>query len=217
MDSIGLFCTINNPADHVSQYNEYVLVSNARIANFRDPWIKYSFNRLNKEIKDKIESLESIRDNIEILQNIYFLRGPPLLEIASIIVSGLLHTLNDGQYNILKIKDDMLSYIDNMCPGPTDIEDMKIINDNETDDYNLKHKTITKEQIERIIKNNKLSDEARQKYVRVTRPFTLRYNINAPNPSNEQLEGIHQLIDEYWGITNDNLMLTYMQKLRKSW
>jgi hypothetical protein len=213
MDSIGLFCTINNPADHVSQYNEYVLVSNARIANFRDPWIKYSFNRLNKEIKDKIESLESIRDNIEILQNIYFLRGPPLLEIASIIVSGLLHTLNDGQYNILKIKDDMLSYIDNMCPGPTDIEDMKIINDNETDDYNLKHKTITKEQIERIIKNNKLSDEARQKYVRVTRPFTLRYNINAPNPSNEQLEGIHQLIDEYWGITNDNLMLTYMQKL----
>jgi hypothetical protein len=104
-----------------------------------------------------------------------------------------------------------------MCPGPTDIEDMKIINDNETDDYNLKHKTITKEQIERIIKNNKLSDEARQKYVRVTRPFTLRYNINAPNPSNEQLEGIHQLIDEYWGITNDNLMLTYMQKLRKSW
>jgi Cap4-like dsDNA endonuclease family protein len=137
MDSLGLFCTITNPAK-ISEYNEYVLVSNARIANFRDHLKKYSFNQLNKEIKYTIESLECVRNNINILQNIYFLRGPPLIEIASTVVSGLVHALNQGQYNLLKIKDDLLSSIDNMCPGPTDIEDMKIINDNETDDYNLK-------------------------------------------------------------------------------
>jgi hypothetical protein len=175
-----------------------VLVSNAKIANFKDTLKKYSFDQLCKQIKDKIESLESIRNNGEILQNIYFLRCPPLLEISSIIVSELVYALKQRQHNFRRIKDDLLSYIDNMCPGATDIEDMKIINDNETYDYNLKHKTITKEQIQQIIENNQVHDAECQEVISVGSSITMGYDIiNASHPNEEQLVEIHEFIDEY--------------------
>ena len=104
-----------------------------------------------------------------------------------------------------------------MCPGPTGLQDMKIINDKEKQDYDLKHKSLTKEQIEQIIKDNKYPDEGWKKYVRVSKSATLRYNIiNASKPTDEQLEEIHEFIEDYFSISkDDDLRLILWQKLRE--
>jgi hypothetical protein len=65
---------------------------------------------------------------------------------------------------------------------------------------------------QQIIERNKVHDVERQEVITVGKSITAAYDIKS-RPSEEQLEEIHQLVDEYWRITNDNLMLTYMLKL----
>jgi hypothetical protein len=111
---------------------------------------------LDDEIKNKI--LEKIMTRSEFLQNTYFLKGPSLQDISSTIVTNLVIALLDKneRYNFLKIKHDLLSYINDMCPGPTDLEHMRIINDGEKEGYNLKHKTITMKITREIIEKNRI-------------------------------------------------------------
>jgi hypothetical protein len=125
------------------------------------------------------------------------MRGPALADISGAIIVCLLNTLKDKNYNhdLISIKNDLLSHINNMCPGPTDLGDMRIINHGEKEDYILKHKTITPEIVSAIIEKNKRPSE-RAPLRRVTQSFTMRYNtISTLNE--EQMERIHGQIVDY--------------------
>lgn len=217
INSIELFSSTNNSAFGNSPYHEYVLVSNARIQKFADSMRRHPFNQLDDEFKNKIKLLEKIRTRSEFLQYVYLLRGPSLQDISSTIVTSLVIALIDRKerYNYLKMKDDLLSYINDMCPGPTDLEDMKIINDEEKEDYNLKHKTITTQITREIIEKNRIPATA-QEIEPVSKSISISYDIRAAHPDNEQLDEIHEAIDEYNGFPEGHeLRYTYLQKLNE--
>lgn len=215
INSIELFSSTNNSAIAKSPYHEYVLVSNARIRKFGDSMVMHPFNQLDDEIKNKIKLSEKIRTRSEFLQNTYLLRGPSLQDISSTIVASLFRALKDGRYDLYKIKDDLLSYINSMCPGPTDLEDMKIIKDEEKENYNLKHKTITMQITHEIIEKYRIPSTG-QEPQRVSSSRTIRYNLHATHPDNEQLDEIHEAIEEYNSFPEGHeLKYTYLQKLNE--
>ena len=55
-----------------------------------------------------------------------------------------------------------------------------------------------------------------QQVIAVSKPISMDYDINTSHPNKERLEEIHEFIDECSSLPeDDDLRLTYMQKLRQ--
>ena len=155
IDGIKSFSLIDSNKKKDSA-NEYIIVSSANIAKiskFNDILVKHP---LDDEMKNEIESVEGIVVRNGLLERIYLMKGPVLEEISSIITSNLFRALKDknNQYDYTSIKDDLLHYVNRICPGPIDLEDKRIIYEEQKEDYYLNYKTITIETINKIIENN---------------------------------------------------------------
>ena len=211
IDAIKLFLSIESNETN-NDYNEYVIVSNANIGGIKKLLVKHPLQNINKNILITINSLEGITTKNDILSRIYILKGPSLEEIENDIVSGLVTILqNKGyEYNYLRIKNALLNYINNMCPGPTNLNDMRIINASEQEQYNLQHKSITFDVLNQIIETNKVfSPERRLKSVENS--LNISYAISPNHLNNEQIEEIHDLIDDYNTFSNeDDYKFIYM-------
>lgn len=192
-----LFSSIES-AKNGEKFNEYILISNAKIRKFNDNLVKHPFDSLDNEIKDEIKSLEEVKTKNDLLKRVNFMKGPPLEEISSLIVTSLVHTFKDDEnynYDYIKIQKDLLSHINKMCPGPIDLEDKKIIYESEKEQCHLKRKTITPEIINGIIERNRKSSTKPTR--RVSQSLTIRYNIMPSHLSGEEAKTIHDLINEY--------------------
>ena len=203
VDSIRSFSSIESTKR--GKYNKYVLVSNVKIGNFDDKMEMTQFTHLDNKIKEEISSLAEIKIRHEFLKRVYFMKGPALEDISGAIIECLLYTLKDEnyKYDLIRIKEDLLSHVNNMCPGPTDLRDMKIINQGEKEDYILKHKTITPEIVNGIIEKNRRPSE-RAPLRRVTQDLVIRYNIMSALPTEEQTEKIHDQIADYNSCSEDD-------------
>ena len=151
INSIKLFLSIESNVGN--NYNEYVIVSNANIGRIKEPHILFPLKDLDEKILTNIISIKEIESREEIIERIHLLKGPALEEIENDIVSDLVRALQDKSYNYkyLRIKDELLHRINDMCPGPTNLGDMTIIRKSETEQYNLNHKTITLDILKTII------------------------------------------------------------------
>ena len=214
IDGIKSFSLIDSNKKKDSA-NEYIIVSSANIANiskFNDILVKHP---LDDEMKNEIESLEGIVVRNRLLERIYLMKGPVLEEISSIITSNLFRALKDknNQYDYTSIKDDLLHYVNRICPGPIDLEDKRIIYEEQKEDYYLNYKTITIETINKIIENNPKKILTPVLYSELTSI----YNIMPSHADNKTIEKIHQLIDEYNNFAPEEgeLRFTYMCKFNE--
>ena len=216
IDSIKLFSSIESNKNE-EKFNEYILISNAKIRKFNNNLVKHSFDSLDNVIKDEIKSLEEVKTKNELLKRVYFMKGPPLEEISSLIVTSLVHTFKGDEnysYDYINIQKELLSHINRMCPGPIDLEDKKIIYESEKEQYHLKHKTITPDIINMIIETNRKSSTKPTR--RVTQSLTIKYNIMPSHLSGEEAKTIHDLINEYNSFSEDDeLRHTYILKFNE--
>lgn len=217
LDSFRLFLSNDNYAKGKSTDKEYVLVSNAKISSFHVNFERHSFSELDDKTKHEIRFSLGLDGTNDFLKRTFLMKGPLLEEIESVIVTNLLAALmkrGQDQYAWFKIKDSLLSYINNMCPGPTDLKDMAIVDADETEEYYLKHKTVTLEILNRIIEEHR-RPSFNENLVPVSNTFTHRYKIRVQNPEEEELERIFDFIDEFDTLSDDqpDLKLTYLRKL----
>jgi hypothetical protein len=145
------------------------------------------------------------------------MKGPALEDISGAIVECLLYLLKekDHNYDYIKIKKDLLSHVSHMCSGPTDLKDMKIINQDEKEDYVLKHKTITPEIVNEIIEKNKRPSE-RAPLRRVTQDLVIKYNIRSTLLTEEQAEKIRDQIADYNSCSeeDDEFRFKYLRNFK---
>jgi hypothetical protein len=137
IDSIKLFLSIQKTTP-LDMKDQYILVSNANIEELtKECLVVYPFSKLRYDIRKKIAVLKQ-NENKECLKKIFFMKGPPLEEIDSIITAGLVDALKDKNHNydFVSIKDDLLNRINRMCPAPVDLQDLYMIHEAERDsDY----------------------------------------------------------------------------------
>lgn len=208
LDSIAHFAVIESTKNE--RHNEYVLVSKANISKFNDILVRHRFDELDTKIKNQIESLKDIKARKKFLERVFLMKGPPIEEISNLITSSLLKALinRNENYDCFKIKDALLNYIYNMCPGPTNLEDMKIINSGEKEKHVEQYKTITPEIINKIIETNKKPSE-KAPLKRVTNSIIFRYNIMSSSLNEEQSRRFHDQIDDYYGCSEGEDRIRY--------
>ena len=71
IDSIKLFSSIQSNKNE-EKFNEYILISNAKIRKFNNNLVKHSFDPLDNVVKDEIKSLEEVKTKNELLKRVYF-------------------------------------------------------------------------------------------------------------------------------------------------
>jgi uncharacterized protein YjbI with pentapeptide repeats len=154
LKSFNLFFSIDE-SNKGTLKKEYVLVCNKRIGKFKEPMQKCFFNELDNEIQQDIKSTGAT-DNF--LDRTYLMKGFPMEEIENNILAELYRALSGNYYHI-KIVDELLHAVNNMCSGRLDQKDIKITYSNETEQQELNHKTMTLEQLNEIIERNRMTDE----------------------------------------------------------
>jgi hypothetical protein len=196
--------------------SQYILVSNANIGQVtKQLLVLYSFNKLGHNIKKKIEAL-SILQNKHVLNKIFIMKGPSLEEISSVITTSLLETLTQKHhnYNFRGITNDLLKYIDHMCPGPIDLKDMAILSEEATEQHTIKHKTLDISEINKIIENNILPTEPAmtQFHQQIQAPLI---DTQIKELTEEQDQRIVDLINEYEEFDQNDLKRSYLQNFNK--
>jgi hypothetical protein len=194
VESFKLFLSINNFSNKESTEREYILVSNAKIANFDDSWTKHRFNELASGVKTEIMSIEGVSDDF--LKKTYLMKGPALEDIWGMVVTALVQSLKDKSYNYIEIANELLHHINKMCSGVTDLQDKKIMEVNEKVQHDLEHKSMDMEKLNRIIKNHVITKPATD-LKRVSKELTSSYDIRVNDPNEEELEEFHELLDEF--------------------
>lgn len=136
---------------------EYVLVCNKRIGKkIKELMQKYSFNELDNDIQQYIKSTSAIVDDF--LDRTCLMKGFAMEDIENNILAELYRALGGNYYHI-KIVDELLHAVNNMCSGRLDQKDIRIAYSNETEQQELKHKTMTLEQFKEIIERNRMTDK----------------------------------------------------------
>jgi uncharacterized protein YjbI with pentapeptide repeats len=160
LKSFNLFSSVGKTNSGSPTKKEYVLVCNKRIEKFNDLLNKHSFSELENDIQERIRSIEGI--NGEFLERTYLMKGFAMEEIRSSILSWLFEALNEGNvnYDYPKIVEELLQVVNNMCSGRLDQKDIEITYSNESEQHDLKHKTMTPEQLNEIIERNRTGDKS---------------------------------------------------------
>jgi hypothetical protein len=70
---------------------EYVIATNAKIANFEDFMVRHKYSELDDDLKSKIGAIAGINDDL--LKRTYLMRTFPLQEISSVIIDNLFNSL----------------------------------------------------------------------------------------------------------------------------
>lgn len=224
-NSIKLFSLIeaNNPHN---KRTEYVLISNAKIMRLPDDMGTHPFSELDERSKRDIRALVEVRPRIAFLDRVYFLRGPVLREISHVITSMIFEVLrNYGYDNIQGIKNDLLRRIGEMCPGRIDLEDMPIVDGKTAKQLELEHNSIDPDFIKKIVDDNrpesakKIMDDNRPvstapgRRILVSSKLISKYKIMPTHLNAETRQKIHEILNEFDDLQNDDLKITYMQKL----
>ena len=213
IESVKLFLSIQaRKGTDASQ--EYILLSNAHIRKItKDLLVLYPFKNLDYEIKKEIGSLKEVQSTNH-LEKIFFMRGPSVEEISSVITANIVRALKDN-YDFIAITNDLLHHINRMCAGPVDLEDVTMINEGERDQYVLKHKTINMSIIIGIIENKKkiLSEHVIASHLPAT---TSPYDSPIRDPTKGETKKIWDLVEEYSCFAEgDELQFTYLQNFNK--
>ena len=212
IDAIKLISS-NEPIEDKANYNEYVIVSNANIAGITELGVEYSINNIDEKLLQTIRSLEEIKSKEHILERVYVLKGPALEEMEDIIFAHLYKALQNPnqEYRYESVKDELLHYINDMCPGPTNLEDITIIRESEKEQYDLNHKTITLDILNKIIAKHQVSS-TNQRLIHFEKSFTFKYDILPPHANEEHIKKIHNFINEYNIFSQDNdLKFAYLK------
>jgi hypothetical protein len=185
-----------------------------------------SFNNLDERTKNEIRSLPEIEPRVSFLDRVYFLKGPALQEISYVMTGKILEVLKDFGYdNIEGIKNDLLRRIGEMCPGRIDLRDLPIVDSNLAIQLEQKHKSIDPDFVNRIVEDNKPDTVKKTKEedwpitttqgrrILVTRNLKLNYKIMPTHLNTDSIDKIHEILNEYDSLHNDDLKITYLQKL----
>lgn len=219
-EAIELFLCNENKQDDANA--KYVIVSGSKILGIegKDSLKEYYLKEKKKKIKSDV--LEKIMNCDAIIDRIYYMRGPALEEINSVIHRGFYNNYDKKtHYDWDGILNELFGYIDNMCPGIDDIQDKKIIHESESELANIKHKTITKDIIDNIVEKHKISytqpDSTKtDKKTSVTKTLTIRFNIMPTCLSKEEKDEILELLGEYQSFSiDDEKRFTYMTRFEK--
>lgn len=220
-DSIKLFSSIEANKIH-SKRTEYILISNAKIMKLPDDMGTHPFSELDERSKSDIRALAEFA----FLDRLQFLRGPLLREISHVMTSMIFEVLrNYGYDNIQGIKNDLIRRIGEMCPGRIDLEDMPIVDGETANRLELEHKSIDPEFIKKIVDDNrpesvkKILDDVRPistspgRRILVSNKLISKYKIMPTHLNAETRQKIHEMLNEFDGLHNDDLKITYLQKL----
>ena len=156
LKSFKLFSSIDESKNGTPTKKEYVLVCNKRIEKFINPMEKNFFNDLDDDIQQRIKSIRGITEVF--LGRTYLMKGFAMEEIESAILERVYRTLNVG-YNHIKIVEELLQAVNSMCSGRLNQKDIEITYSNETEQHELRHKTMTREQLNEIIERNRITGE----------------------------------------------------------
>lgn len=223
-NSMKLFSSIEANKTH-SKRTEYVLISNAKIKKLPDNMGTHPFNKLDEETKEDIKTLAEVRPRISFLDRVYFLRGPALREISHVMTSMVFEVLkNYGYDNVQGIKNDLIRRIGEMCPGRIDLEDMPIVDGDKAAQLELDHKSIDPDFVKKIVEDNR--PDSAKKVVEDSRPVSTaqgrrilvsnelisKYKIMPTHLNEEKTQKIHEFLNEYDSMHNDDLRITYLQK-----
>lgn len=202
IDAIKLFSSI---ATNENDDNEYIIVSNGNIPGIKELGVLYPFNKIEEKTLQRILSHKEIKSKKHILDRVYVLKGPPLEEIEHIVFALLHKAIHNPnfEHNIEGVKDDLLRYNNNICPGPTNLEDIKIIKESEKEQYDLNFKTITLDILNKIIEKHKLFSP-KQSLRSVEKSLILKSDILPPHANEEQINKIHKFINEYKMFSTDD-------------
>jgi hypothetical protein len=192
---------------------EYVLISNARIKKFPSNNAKHLYHELDDKTKKEINSLDEVKPRISFLDRVYFLTGPPLQEMSHILTSMIFEIVKDYGYDAVQgIKNDLLRHIGSMCPGRIDLEDMPTVYHHETAKLDLEHKSINAKIVKEILDSHRSNSTEQDSRKFVSNKLTLSYKI-MPTPLNEETkQKIHEFLNEYSSLQDDDLRITYLQK-----
>jgi Cap4, dsDNA endonuclease domain len=224
-DSIKLFSSIEAKKTH-SKRTEYVLSSNAKVRKLPNDMGLHSFSELDEEIKKIIRAMSEVRPRISFLDRVYFFRGPELREISYVMTGKILEVLkNYGYDNIEGIKNDLLRRIGEMCPGRIDLRDMPIVDSITAMRLEQKHKSIDSDFVHKIVQDNrpdatKNMDEddwpittTQGHRILVPNKVKLDFKIMPTHLGTKTIKRIHEILNEYDGLHDDDLKITYLQKL----
>jgi hypothetical protein len=218
-ESFELFLENNNTGSSrlTNKDIEYILVSNARIGNFTARDRIFPFKDLRESIKNEIRLIPGINDTF--LQKTFLMIGPVPEDIKNLVVGALVRILKDENYDYKfeEIAESILSEIDRMCSGPTDLFDQRMLKIDEEEEYILEHKSMTLEKLNQIINNHSERKQTEPpKLNRVSKTITFKYNIRGRSPSPEELDKIHQMIREYKTFDEgDKKQYTYLKKFEE--
>jgi hypothetical protein len=221
--SIQLFSTIESNITHTKR-TEYVLTSSARIKNLPDNMGIHSFSKLDKNTRENIMALDGVRSRSSFLDRVYFFKGPVLQEMSAVLTDHIFAVLkNYGYDNIEGIKNDLLRRISDMCPGRVDLKDNPMVDSDMAERLDMEHKSINPNFIKKIVEDNK--PDTIKKIVEDDRPISTpqgrilvsnelisKYKIMPTHLDKEKLKKVHQFLEEYDSLHNDDLRITYLQK-----
>jgi hypothetical protein len=224
-DGVKLFSSIEakNPQ---TKRTEYVLSSNAKIRKLPDDMGVHPFSELDEETRKVIRALPEVESRVSFLDRVYFFRGPELREISYVMTGKILEVLkNYGHDNIEGIKNDLLRGIGEMCPGRIDLRDMPIVDSYTALRLEQEYKSIDPDFVNRIVEDNRPDAVKRIKEedwpitttqghrVLVSNELKMDFKIMPTHSNTKTIRKIHEILNEYDDLHDDDLKITYLQKL----